>query len=72
MNKKRISEKIIPKTRLFVLTIATICWGVGLFADKACRPIFTDICLALLAMQFALQAVEIHLKGKKEDIKDEE
>ena len=72
MGDKKFSEKSISKIRLFVLSVATTCFIIALFVSKVYQSVLVDVCLALLAIQFALRAAEIHMESKREDVKDEE
>ena len=63
--------KISSKIRLFILVIGTICYAIALFANDAYQSLFINVCMVLLAIQFALQAVELYIKIKEEGKNDE-
>jgi len=56
--------KIISKVRLVVLVCATALYVLALFTNSVHQDTLINIVLAMLALHFALEAIEIYIKGR--------
>lgn len=62
---------IISKIQLATLISGTVCYLIALLPGQTYKDTLIDVCLLLLAVYMALRAVEIGIKIREEESKDE-